>query len=96
MIEIHRGWWHAGKTNGFHVSTASDLARCYNDNSVLENHHCALTYDLISKCELLNHLEKPVQLVRPPCPCICLQYTRSVLLNLAVIETDNLAAVVSI
>jgi len=52
-----------GKTNGFHVATSSDLACCYNDNSVLENHHCALTFDLIAKCTLLSHLEKPVQQV---------------------------------
>jgi hypothetical protein len=53
----------AGKTNGFHVATSSELACCYNDNSVLENHHCALTFDLIAKCTLLSHLEKPVQQV---------------------------------
>lgn len=52
-----------GKTNGFHVARSSDLARCYNDNSVLENHHCALTYDLISKCGLFSHLEKSAQQV---------------------------------
>jgi len=57
-------WISAGKTNGFHVATSSELACCYNDNSVLENHHCALTFDLIKKCTLLSHLEKPVQQVR--------------------------------
>ena len=53
----------AGYTNGFHVNTSTEWARCYNDVSVMENHHCALTYELLSKAKLLSHLDKPVQLV---------------------------------
>lgn len=63
----------AGRTNGFHIASSSSLACCYNDNSVLENHHCALTYDLINKCSLFNHLDKATQQVGRKESCMHLQ-----------------------
>ena len=65
MLQGRESSFHfmTGKTNGFHIACSTDLARCYNDNSVLENHHCALTFDLINKCNLIGHLEKATQQV---------------------------------
>jgi len=42
---------HRGRTNGFEVNTFSDLALLYNDQSVLENHHCSTTLRLLRKSE---------------------------------------------
>lgn len=46
---------HPGNTNSYEINSMSKLARIYNDISVLENHHCALTFELmehtgLSKC----------------------------------------------
>jgi len=35
---------HTGRTNNFHVNTATDLALLYNDRSVLENHHVSAAF----------------------------------------------------
>lgn len=40
---------HDGHTNAFHVNTQSELAMIYNDTSVLENHHCAMTFSILGK-----------------------------------------------
>ncbi len=32
---------HTGKTNAFEISSYSNLAVCYNDESVLENYHAS-------------------------------------------------------
>eukprot|EP00878_Enallax_costatus_P011773 GHUV01012289.1.p1 GENE.GHUV01012289.1~~GHUV01012289.1.p1 ORF type:complete len:856 (+),score=231.71 GHUV01012289.1:611-3178(+) len=38
---------HDGFTNIYHVNVQSELAQMYNDRSVQENHHCALTSQLL-------------------------------------------------
>ena len=38
---------HPGRNNKFLVNTKSDLALTYNDESVLENHHCATGFKLM-------------------------------------------------
>lgn len=38
---------HPGNTNLFEINNKSHLALKYNDNSVLENHHCSLTFYII-------------------------------------------------
>ena len=38
---------HPGNSNSFEINSMSKYAKLYNDNSVLENHHCALTFELI-------------------------------------------------
>ncbi|WIA12087.1 hypothetical protein OEZ85_012163 [Tetradesmus obliquus] len=38
---------HDGFTNSYHVASHSELAQRYNDKSVQENHHCALTFQLL-------------------------------------------------
>lgn len=61
--------WGAGHTNSFHIQTQTPLAQRYNDMSVMENHHCALTFAIMAKrdCAILSHLEKPLRQVLP-CP----------------------------
>ena len=39
---------HPGTNNGYHVATQSPLALRYNDQSVLENHHCATAWLLLA------------------------------------------------
>lgn len=45
---------HDGRSNAFHIATQSEIAQRYNDISVLENHHCALVFELLrrSNCNL--------------------------------------------
>jgi cAMP-specific phosphodiesterase 4 len=39
---------HTGKTNLFEVNLQSQLATLYNDRSVLEHHHLAVTYSILN------------------------------------------------
>lgn len=43
---------HPGNNNLFEINTFSELALKYNDLSVLEQHHCALAFELIKKHNL--------------------------------------------
>jgi len=54
---------HDGLTNHFHVNVGSEVARRYNDASVLENHHCALTFAILERknCALLESLPRNIQ-----------------------------------
>lgn len=45
---------HPGNTNSYEINSFSKLAKLYNDNSVLENHHCTLTFQLLEHTNLLN------------------------------------------
>eukprot|EP00475_Leptophrys_vorax_P021522 TRINITY_DN29250_c0_g2_i1.p1 TRINITY_DN29250_c0_g2~~TRINITY_DN29250_c0_g2_i1.p1 ORF type:complete len:454 (+),score=90.72 TRINITY_DN29250_c0_g2_i1:71-1363(+) len=38
---------HPGRTNAFEINRNSSLAVLYNDKSVLENHHCAVTFQTL-------------------------------------------------
>lgn len=40
---------HPGNTNLFEINSKSDLAILYNDQSVLENHHCSTAFRLMAK-----------------------------------------------
>jgi hypothetical protein len=40
---------HPGNTNLFEINTVSELAVLYNDVSVLENHHCSMTFRLMNR-----------------------------------------------
>uniref|UniRef100_A0A0K0DSX4 Phosphodiesterase n=1 Tax=Strongyloides stercoralis TaxID=6248 RepID=A0A0K0DSX4_STRER len=42
---------HPGRTNAFMVATNHDMATFYNDRSVLENHHAAMSWRLLCKNE---------------------------------------------
>jgi len=50
---------HRGFTNNLLVNISDELALTYNDFSVMENHHCALTFKLLRKVEnnILIHLD---------------------------------------
>mgnify|MGYP006077987769 CR=1 FL=1 len=43
---------HPGKNNAYQVSAGTDLAILYNDISVLENHHCAISSKLFNEVGL--------------------------------------------
>lgn len=43
---------HPGHTNLFEINNKSHLALKYNDKSVLENHHCSLTFYIIHSKEI--------------------------------------------
>ena len=49
---------HPGNTNTFEIETNSKLAIKYNDQSVLENHHCCVTFETLnnSSCNFISHL----------------------------------------
>jgi high affinity cGMP-specific 3',5'-cyclic phosphodiesterase 9 len=49
---------HPGNTNSYEVNSMSKYARLYNDNSVLENHHCTLTFELIEHSGLIKSLRE--------------------------------------
>jgi high affinity cGMP-specific 3',5'-cyclic phosphodiesterase 9 len=46
---------HPGNTNLYEINSMSKYSKIYNDISVLENHHCALTFELMDQCELTKH-----------------------------------------
>ena len=45
---------HPGRTNAFLCNSNSELAICYNDQAVLENHHAALAFQLTRQSEDTN------------------------------------------
>ena len=51
---------HPGHTNFFEINIKSHLALKYNDNSVLENHHCSLAFYLIhsKNIQLFKNLDE--------------------------------------
>jgi GAF domain-containing protein len=48
---------HPGVNNAFLINSGHELAMRYNDHSVLENHHCAMLYSILSEpsCNFLSH-----------------------------------------
>jgi bacteriorhodopsin len=49
---------HDGVNNAYHCNSQSDLALTFNDQSVLENHHCRVGFQLLRKSKLLQPLEE--------------------------------------
>lgn len=45
---------HPGNTNSYEINSMSKYAKLYNDVSVLENHHCALTFEILENSGLLE------------------------------------------
>jgi hypothetical protein len=54
---------HPGTNNAFQIATQSELATCYNDVSVLENHHCKQLYTILreERCNIFSQLPNEVQ-----------------------------------
>jgi hypothetical protein len=48
---------HPGNTNSYEINSMSKYAKLYNDISVLENHHCSLTFELMEMSELTKHIK---------------------------------------
>jgi len=48
---------HPGNTNTYEINSLSKFARLYNDISVLENHHCTLTFELMEYTGLIACLK---------------------------------------
>lgn len=51
---------HPGVNNQFLVNSSSEMALMYNDESVLENHHLAVGFQLLQteSCDILENLSK--------------------------------------
>ena len=49
---------HRGRNNAWHVQVHDELAIRYNDESVLENHHCAVGFGLTATCDLFANTSK--------------------------------------
>jgi len=49
---------HPGLSNGYQINAKTELAIRYQDKSPLENHHCAVTFDILSRpeCDILDGL----------------------------------------
>eukprot|EP00833_Pecoramyces_ruminatium_P012561 jgi/Orpsp1_1/1186593/evm.model.d7180000051757.1 len=51
---------HPGLSNKFLIQTMDPLAILYNDKSVLENHHCAMSFDILfkEKNNFMEHVDR--------------------------------------
>nr|7D7P_A Chain A, Phosphodiesterase [Salpingoeca rosetta] len=51
---------HNGLTNAFHINSRSELALVYNDQSVLENHHSHLAFEILLEkgCNVVENLDE--------------------------------------
>lgn len=51
---------HNGLTNAFHINSRSELALIYNDQSVLENHHCHMAFEILLEkgCNIVENLDE--------------------------------------
>ena len=47
---------HTGTNNQFHITTKSDYAMLYNDQSVLENHHISTAFKLLKENDITINL----------------------------------------
>ena len=54
---------HPGNTNLFEVNTKSELALLYNDQAVLENHHCSVAFRLMRQenMQILSGLSRQIE-----------------------------------
>lgn len=48
---------HPGNTNSYEINSVSKYAKLYNDISVLENHHCTLTFQLLENVGILKYFK---------------------------------------
>ncbi|XP_020617045.1 high affinity cGMP-specific 3',5'-cyclic phosphodiesterase 9A-like [Orbicella faveolata] len=53
---------HPGYNNAYQVNARTELAIRYNDISPLENHHCAVAFDIISQphCDIIKNVSQDV------------------------------------
>lgn len=55
---------HPGNTNSYEINSFSKYAKLYNDASVLENHHCTLTFELLEQTGVLYTFQTKFRLFR--------------------------------
>jgi len=48
---------HPGNTNSYEINSMSKYAKLYNDISVLENHHCSLTFELMERTGIIKNIK---------------------------------------
>ncbi|KRX09066.1 hypothetical protein PPERSA_01953 [Pseudocohnilembus persalinus] len=61
---------HTGRNNAFEVAKQSDIAVRYNDESVLENHHCSLLFQILKNPKsniLKNVTPEDFKIIRRQC-----------------------------
>lgn len=56
---------HPGNTNDFEIKRNSEIAKLYDNKSILENYHISLTFDLLSRlsCNFLAFIETDKRLM---------------------------------
>jgi hypothetical protein len=52
----------------YHINSSSELAQRFNDQSVMENHHCAITFAILrhKDCNILEQMPQVRLLLREP------------------------------
>jgi len=52
---------HPGTNNAYQINAMTDLALRYNDQSPLENHHCAVAWEILRDpaCDIFSQLDEP-------------------------------------
>merc|ERR1719201_3051365 len=74
---------HPGYNNTYQINARTELAVRYNDMSPLENHHCAVSFKILSspECNIFTNLSTEVSL------CPAFQLTRERALSITDIAT---------
>ena len=60
LAAIIHDYDHPGVNNHFLMASSDKMALLYNDKSILENHHCAASFEVLSRtqCNFLGSLDR--------------------------------------